>query len=202
MLYDVKLVSFNSDEIIMIDLCMKLLNYDAATAYDCIDNMPSVIMSGVDMNAVKDIKAAFESEGAIIEVAPQSKNEDNQSSNQSSSLKESDLEILNLKYNPYENNKSSDDLLGGINNITSSNDTIARMQDDDNMREKRSLKYGRRSTDIDPKSVNYGRRSTDANPMIYNQQDEEIPDYNNINYNTDLPNMQSSYTDEIDRIKS
>ena len=178
MLYTVKLNSFNTDEIIMIDLCMKLLNFDASQAYDCIDNMPSVLAEGIDMNKVKEIRTAFESEGAILDVIPISdeqaykvnkdkvgKSKESLSTNNklasttSSSLNSSDLEILNLKYNPYENTKNNDEILKSNNNTIKT----------DKLEDRRNgVTYGRRSTDINPMSTNYGRRSTDVNPMMYN----------------------------------
>ena len=223
MLYTVKLNSFNTDEIIMIDLCMKLLNFDASQAYDCIDNMPSVLAEGIDMDKVKEIRTAFESEGAILDVTPISdeqaykvnndkkevNNKESLSKNNklasmtSGSLNSSDLEILNLKYNPYENVKNNDDILKSKNDSFNSDKVADR---------RNGVTYGRRSTDINPMSNNYGRRSTDVNPMRYNS--NSSPYFNSAGdlkenktksvYTNDLDNnkSQSVYTSGLDNNKS
>ena len=225
MLYTVKLNSFNTDEIIMIDLCMKLLNFDASQAYDCIDNMPSVLAEGIDMDKVKEIRTAFESEGAILDVTPindeqaykasndkkEANNKESLSKNNklasmtSGSLNSSDLEILNLKYNPYENVNNNDDILKNKDDSLDSN----KIEDRRN-----GVTYGRRSTDINPMSNNYGRRSTDVNPMRYNDNSSFSPYLNSSSdlkrnktksvYTNDLENnkSQSVYTSELDNNKS
>ena len=219
MLYDVKLISFNTDEIIMIDLCMNLLKFDASQAYECVDNMPSVLAEGVDMNKVKEIRAAFESEGAILDVVPVSEEQTHRKKTESESLKKnreransvtnslksSDLEIMNLKYNPYGNSKNNDDILKSKDNKLGSN----------KLEDRRSgVTYGRRSTDINPMSTNYGRRSTDVNPMMYKDdnslhsnyitKDEEKNDKSMSVYTSDLKNDKSMsvYTSDLKNDKS
>ena len=219
MLYDVKLISFNTDEIIMIDLCMNLLKFDASQAYECVDNMPSVLAEGVDMNKVKEIRAAFESEGAILDVVPVSEEQTHRKKTESESLKKnreransvtnslksSDLEIMNLKYNPYGNSKNNDDILKSKDNKLDSN----------KLEDRRSgVTYGRRSTDINPMSTNYGRRSTDVNPMMYKDdnslhsnyitKDEEKNDKSMSVYTSDLKNDKSMsvYTSDLKNDKS
>ena len=201
MLYNVKLTSFNTDEIIMIDLCMKLLKFDASQAYECVDNMPSFLAEGVSMDKVKEIRAAFESEGAVLDVVPVSeeqarkakieketlkKNKELASSNVNSSLKSSDLEIMNLKYNPYGNAKNNDEILKSKDNGLKSN----KLEDRRN-----GVTYGRRSTDVNPMSTNYGRRSTDVNPMLYN---DTSPYTSDLNTETTM----SMYTDDLKENKS
>ena len=68
MLYDVILLSFNADEIMIIDLCMTLCNMDANQAYKAVDSMPYTLATAVDMKQAKKIKKAFEYEGAYIDV--------------------------------------------------------------------------------------------------------------------------------------
>ena len=212
MLYTVKLNSFNTDEIIMIDLCMKLLNFDASQAYDCIDNMPSVLAEGIDMDKVKEIRTAFESEGAILDVTPindeqaykasndkkEANNKESLSKNNklasmtSGSLNSSDLEILNLKYNPYENVNNNDDILKNNDDSLDSN----KIEDRRN-----GVTYGRRSTDINPMSNNYGRRSTDVNPMRYND-DSSFSPYLNSSSDLKRNKTKSVYTNDLENNKS
>lgn len=212
MLYTVKLNSFNTDEIIMIDLCMKLLNFDASQAYDCIDNMPSVLAEGIDMDKVKEIRTAFESEGAILDVTPindeqaykasndkkEANNKESLSKNNklasmtSGSLNSSDLEILNLKYNPYENVNNNDDILKNKDDSLDSN----KIEDRRN-----GVTYGRRSTDINPMSNNYGRRSTDVNPMRYND-DSSFSPYLNSSSDLKRNKTKSVYTNDLENNKS
>ncbi|MCR5608296.1 MAG: ribosomal protein L7/L12 [Lachnospiraceae bacterium] len=68
MLYTVKLLSFNNDEILMIDLCMTLCGLDMNSAAHCVDHMPSVLIKNVDESKVEELKREFEAAGAVLQV--------------------------------------------------------------------------------------------------------------------------------------
>ena len=68
MLYTIKLVSFNNDEIIMIDLCMTLCGLSMSEAAKCVDHMPSVLIKNADESKVQQIKKEFEAAGAVLKI--------------------------------------------------------------------------------------------------------------------------------------
>ena len=68
MLYTVKLLSFNNDEILMIDLCMTLCGLDMNSAAHCVDHMPSVLIKNADESKVEELKREFEAAGAVLQI--------------------------------------------------------------------------------------------------------------------------------------
>ena len=115
MLYDIILSGFNADEIMIIDLCMTLCNMDATQAYNAVDNMPYMLVSGVDMQEAKKIKKTFEYEGAFIDVTPSKSDNANDSYKESSISNNNNDNMLNeltskdnVNEGTYNGNKEDD----------------------------------------------------------------------------------------------
>ena len=68
MLYTIRLVGFRGDEIVLIDLCMRMCGMDMGQAASCLDNMPSVLMKNAEEELVNDFKREFESIGATLKI--------------------------------------------------------------------------------------------------------------------------------------
>ncbi len=68
MLYTLKLVGLNADEIEFLALTMELKRIGMGDASKYIDNMPSVLFENIDGETAKKYKAMYEEVGAVIEV--------------------------------------------------------------------------------------------------------------------------------------
>lgn len=68
MLYTLKLVGLNADEIEFLALTMELKKIGMGDASKYVDNMPSILFENIDSETAKKYKAMYEEVGAVIEV--------------------------------------------------------------------------------------------------------------------------------------
>ena len=69
MLYDLKLVGLNADEIEFLATMMEIKGIGMGDASKYVDSMPSMIFEGIDATSAQKYKAMLEGVGAVIEVS-------------------------------------------------------------------------------------------------------------------------------------
>ena len=69
MLYTLKLVALNADEIEFLATAMEVMGIGMGDASKYVDTMPSVLFEGIDAATAQKYKAMFEETGAVIEVS-------------------------------------------------------------------------------------------------------------------------------------
>ena len=69
MLYTIKLVGLNADEIEFLATIMEIKGIGMGDASKYVDTMPSILFEGLDAATAQKYKAMFESAGAVIEVS-------------------------------------------------------------------------------------------------------------------------------------